>query len=158
MDTHSRAAIVTGGTKGIGAQIARRLAADGIAVAVNYARDGAAAAAVVAEITAGGGRAIAVEADLGDPAGAAAIFDAAERAFGRIDILVNNAGTMTLSPLADASDEEFDRQVAVNLGGVFRGLREGARRLADGGRIISLSSTLVGVYFPTYGIYAATKA
>ena len=158
MDSHSRAAIVTGGTKGIGAEIARRLAADGIAVAVNYARDGAAAAAVVAEITAGGGRAIAVEADLGDPAGAAAIFDAAEQAFGQVDILVNNAGTMTLSPLADASDEEFDRQVAVNLGGVFRGLREGAWRLADGGRIISLSSTLVGVYFPTYGIYAATKA
>lgn len=158
MDSHSRAAIVTGGTKGIGAEIARRLAADGIAVAVNYARDGAAAAAVVAEITAGGGRAIAVEADLGDPAGAAAIFDAAEQAFGQVDILVNNAGTMTLSPLADASDEAFDRQVAVNLGGVFRGLREGAWRLADGGRIISLSSTLVGVYFPTYGIYAATKA
>ncbi|MCB9958969.1 MAG: SDR family oxidoreductase [Rhodospirillaceae bacterium] len=158
MSDHDRAAIVTGGAKGIGAAIARRLAADGIAVVINYARDRAGAADVVGEIAAAGGRAVAVQADLGDPAGAKTLFDAAERAFGGVDILVNNAGTMALAPLVDATDDQFDRQMAVNLGGVFRGMREAARRLRDGGRIVSLSSTIVGVYFPTYGVYAATKA
>jgi 3-oxoacyl-[acyl-carrier protein] reductase len=153
-----RSAIVTGGSKGIGAAIAKRLAQDGFAVTVNYGHDRDAADAVIAEIEAAGGHGIAVQADIGDRAGMATLFDAAEQAFGGVDVLVNNAGTMPLAPIAQVDDEQFDRLVAVNLGGVFRGMREAARRMRDGGRIVSFSSSVVGLYQPTYGVYAATKA
>jgi len=153
-----RTAIITGASKGIGASIAHRLAADGIAVVVNYARGRDAAEGVVAEVERARGRAIAVQADIADPAGIPALFDAAERMFGGVDILVNNAGVMKLAPLAQFDDSAFDIQVATNLGGVFRGMREAARRMRDGGRIISFSSSVVGLYQPTYGVYAATKA
>jgi 3-oxoacyl-[acyl-carrier protein] reductase len=154
----TRVAIVTGSSKGIGAAIARRLAADGIAVVVNYAAGRAAAEQVVADIEGKGGQAIAVAADIGEQSGAAILFDAAEKAFGGADILVNNAGVMTLGSIAEMADADFDRQVAVNIGGVFRGMREAARRLRDDGRIISFSSSVVGAYQPTYGVYGATKA
>ncbi|ESY81548.1 3-ketoacyl-ACP reductase [Mesorhizobium sp. LNHC220B00] len=154
----TKAAIVTGASKGIGAAIARRLARDGIAVVVNYARGQAEAEALVRAIEADGGKAIAVRADIADPAGIAKLFDAGEKAFGGIDILVNNAGIMKLSPIAQADDAFFDTQVAINLGGVFRGMREGAKRLRDGGRIVNFSSSVVGLYQPGYGVYAATKA
>ncbi|MGF0536680.1 SDR family oxidoreductase [Agrobacterium sp. ES01] len=153
-----KTAIVTGSSKGIGAAIAQRLAKDGMAVVVNYSRDAEAANAVVSKIEADGGRALAVAADIGTAHAMASLFDAAEEAFGGVDILVNNAGMMQLSPLASVEDDAFERQIAVNLGGVFRGMREGARRLRDGGRIISFSSSVVGLYQPTYGVYAATKA
>ena len=153
-----RTAIVTGSSRGIGAAIARRLAADGFAVTVNYAHDGAAADDVVAQIEAAGGRAIAVMADMADAAAMPALFDATEAAFGPVGVLVNNAGIMALSPIADVDDASFERQVAINLGGVFRGMREAARRLADGGRIVSFSTSVVGLYQPSYGVYAATKA
>ncbi|RWP62326.1 MAG: SDR family oxidoreductase [Mesorhizobium sp.] len=155
---NGRAALVTGASKGIGAEIARRLALDGFSVVVNYARGAEAADSVVREIEAAGGVAIAVQADVGDPKGVARLFDAGEQAFGGLDVLVNNAGIMKLAPLAGMDDADFDRQIAVNLGGVFRGMREGARRLRDGGRIISFSSSVVGLYQPSYGVYAATKA
>jgi len=153
-----RSAIVTGGSKGIGAAIARRLARDGFAVTVNYGHDRDAADAVIAEIEAAGGHGIAVQADIGDRAGMATLFDAAEQTFGGVDVLVNNAGTMPLSPIANVDDDQFERLVAVNLGGVFRGMREAAKRMRDGGRIVSFSSSVVGLYQPTYGVYAATKA
>jgi len=121
-------------------------------------RDRAAADAVIAEIEADGGQAIAAGGDLADPAAARGLFDAAEQAFGGVDVLVNNAGMMKLGPIAGVEDSDFDRQVEVNLGGVFRGMREAARRLRDGGRIISFSSSVVGLYQPGYGVYAATKA
>lgn len=158
MEQHTRTAIVTGAAKGIGAALAKRLAGDGFSVVVNYARDEAGAAEVVRGIEADGGRAVAVRADMGAPSGVAELFDAAESSFGGVDVLVNNAGVMTLSPLAEADDAQFDAHVSVNLGGVFRGMREGARRLRDGGRIISISSSVVGLYQPGYGLYAATKA
>jgi len=158
MRQETRTAIVTGAAKGIGNAVARRLAGQGHALVVNFAHDEPAAAALVRDIETAGGRAVAVQADVRDPAGVPALFDAAESAFGAADILVNNAGTMRLSPLAEATDAAFDGQVAVNLGGTFRGMREAARRLRDGGRVISVSSSVVGFYQPGYGIYAATKA
>ena len=153
-----RVAIVTGASRGIGAAMAQRLAQDGFAVVVNYARGREEAEQVVAAIEAQGGHAVAVQADIGETSGAATLFDTAEQAFGGVDVLVNNAGTMKLGALADVADADFDRQVALNLGGVFRGMREAARRLRDGGRIISFSASVVGLYQPGYGVYAATKA
>ncbi|PYE89668.1 SDR family oxidoreductase [Phyllobacterium leguminum] len=158
MKLKDKIAIVTGAGKGIGAAIAHRLAEEGAAVVVNYARDEAAARVVVEEIVKAGGRAVAVQADVAAPSAITALFDAAEAAFGQADILVNNAGMMRLSPLAEATDADLDNHIAINLGGTFRGMREGAKRLRDDGRIISLSSSVVGFYQPGYGLYAATKA
>jgi 3-oxoacyl-[acyl-carrier protein] reductase len=154
----TRAAIVTGASKGIGAAIAERLARDGYAVTVNYAGSEGPARALAERINAGGGQAIAVQADVADPAAVARLFDETERAFGGVDALVNNAGIMTLAPLAEASDEQFDAMVATNLKGVFNGMREGGRRIREGGRVVNFSTSVVGMNLPGYGIYAATKA
>jgi 3-oxoacyl-[acyl-carrier protein] reductase len=153
-----RVAIVTGASRGIGAAIARRLAGDGIAVVVNYANRRQTADSVVSTIEAAGGRAIAVRADIASSGGIRALFDETEAVFGGVDILVNNAGVMTLSPLADVDDAAFEAQLAINLGGAFRGMREAAHRLRDGGRIVNFSSSVVGLYQPGYGVYAGTKA
>jgi len=153
-----RAAIVTGASRGIGATIAERLARDGLAVVVNYSGDAKSAEALVKRIGAAGGKARPFKGSVADPAAVKAMFDEAQRAFGGVDVLVNNAGVMELAPLAETDDEMFDRTVAVNLKGVFNGLREAGRRLRDGGRVINLSTSVVGTYFPTYGAYAASKA
>lgn len=158
MNTESKIAIVTGASRGIGAAIARRLARDGHTVLVNYSGDAQPAEALVAEIEKAGGRAVTAQADVSDPAAVARMFDAAEAAYGGVDILVNNAGIMRLATLADSDDRLFDSQIAVNLKGSFNTLREAARRLRDGGRIVNLSSSVVGLYQPTYAVYAATKA
>ena len=157
MPSPSKAAIVTGSSRGIGAAVALRLARDGMAVTINYSGDVVPADALASKITAGGGRAIPVKADVSDPRAVAALFDETERAFGRVDALVNNAGVMKLAPIAESSDELFDQHVAINLKGVFLGIREAARRMGEGGRIVSFSSSVVGLYQPTYGVYAATK-
>jgi len=154
----TRVAIITGASRGIGAAIAERLAASGIAVVVNYARGREAAEQVVAKIEAAGGRALAVQGDVAASDTAAALFDAAERAFGGADLLINNAGTMELGAIAETTDTAFARQIDVNLTGVFRTLREAARRLRDGGRIVNFSSSVVGLYQLRYGAYAASKA
>ncbi len=153
-----KAALVTGASRGIGAEIAKRLGDDGYNVVVNYAQGAADAETVVREIVAAGGRAIAAQADVSDPAAVAGLFDRGEEAFGGLDVLVNNAGVMKLAPIAQADDALFDHTIAINLKGVFNGLREAARRLRDGGRIISFSSSVVGLYQPGYAVYAATKA
>jgi 3-oxoacyl-[acyl-carrier protein] reductase len=154
----NRVAIVTGASRGIGAAIARRLASDGLAVVVNYAGSAGAAGTLVEEIEAAGGRAIPVQADVSDPAAVKRMFDAAEAAYGGVDVLVNNAGIMTLAPIAQMDDAAFDRIIATNLKGTFNGLREAANRLRDGGRIVNFSTSVVGLYQPSYGVYAATKA
>jgi 3-oxoacyl-[acyl-carrier protein] reductase len=154
----TRVAIVTGASRGIGAATAEHLAASGIAVVVNYARGREAAEQVVKRIEAAGGRALAAQGDVAAPDTAAALFDAAEQAFGGADILINNAGTMELGAIAETTDTAFARQIDVNLTGVFRTLREAARRLRDGGRIVNFSSSVVGLYQPRYGAYAASKA
>ncbi|WP_191061643.1 SDR family oxidoreductase [Geminicoccus harenae] len=157
-DSGSRVAIVTGASRGIGAAIAERLPRDGLAVIVNYAGRAADAAALAARIEQAGGRARPVQADVSDPAAVARMFDAAQAAFGGVDVLVNNAGIMHLATLAEGDDALIDRQLAVNLKGSINTMREAARRLRDGGRIINLSSSVVGLRQPTYGVYAATKA
>lgn len=154
----NKVAIVTGASRGIGAAIAQRLARDGFAVAVNYAGDTASADALVKQIEAAGGKAIAVKADVADAAAVRALFDATEKAFGGIDVLVNNAGIMQLAKIADADDAQFDRQIAINLKGTFNGLREAARRMRSGGRIVNFSTSVVGTKLESYGIYTATKA
>lgn len=159
MGTQSnKVAIVTGASRGIGAAIARRLARDGLAVIVNYAGDTKSAEKLVKQIEADGGKAIAVKADVADAAAVRALFDTAEKTFGGVDVLVNNAGIMQLAKIADATDEQFDRQIAINIKGTFNGLREAGRRLRNGGRIISFSTSVVGTKLETYGVYTATKA
>jgi 3-oxoacyl-[acyl-carrier protein] reductase len=159
MGTQSnKVAIVTGASRGIGAAIARRLARDGLAVVVNYAGDTKSAEKLVKQIEADGGKAIAVKADVADAAAVRALFDTAEKTFGGVDVLVNNAGIMQLAKIADATDEQFDRQIAINIKGTFNGLREAGRRLRNGGRIISFSTSVVGTKLETYGVYTATKA
>lgn len=153
-----KVALVTGASAGIGAATAKRLARDGFTVIVNYAGNAASAEAVVREIQAAGGQAITARADVADPAAVRRLFDHAEAAFGGVDVLVNNAGIMQLARLADADDALFDQTIAVNLKGVFNTLREAARRLRDGGRIINLSSSVVGLRPEAYGVYAASKA
>jgi 3-oxoacyl-[acyl-carrier protein] reductase len=156
--SNSKVAIVTGASRGIGAAIARRLGTDGFTVVVNYAGSAQAAQSLVREIENAGGRASAIQGDVSDRVAVAGLFEAAETEFGGVDVLVNNAGVMLLSPIAEASDELIDRQIAINLKGVLNGMREAAQRLRNGGRIISFSSSVVGLYQPTYGVYAATKA
>jgi 3-oxoacyl-[acyl-carrier protein] reductase len=157
MPHNERTAIVTGASRGIGAAIARRLAADGLNLVINYAGRAHEAEAEAAAIRDGGGVATAIRADVSDPAAMRALFDAAEAVYGGVDVLVNNAGIMQLVSIAETSDELFDRHIAINLKGVFNGMREAARRLRSDGRIISFSSSVVGLYPPTYGVYAATK-
>jgi 3-oxoacyl-[acyl-carrier protein] reductase len=152
-----RTAIVTGASRGIGAAVAQRLAADGFAVVLNYAGKAEEAEARVEAIRQSGGVVRAVRADVSDAAAVRAMFDEAEAVHGGVDVLVNNAGIMQLASIAEADDAFFDRHVAINLKGVFNGMREAARRLRAGGRIISFSSSVVGLYQPTYGVYAATK-
>jgi 3-oxoacyl-[acyl-carrier protein] reductase len=158
MSTQQKVAIVTGASRGIGAAIAERLASDGFTVVLNFAGKATEAEQLVRKIEAAGGRAITAQADVSDPAAVARIFDAADAAFGGVDVLVNNAGIMKLASLADSEDALFDSQVAVNLKGTFNTLRQAARRLRDGGRIVNLSSSVVGLKPETYGVYAATKA
>lgn len=152
-----RSAIVTGSSKGIGAAVAERLAKDGLAVVVNYASGAAPAEALVEKIKAAGGTAIAVKGDISKLADVRALFDAAEKAFGGVDVLVNNAGIMKVAPLAQTTDEMWDQHIAINLTGVFYALREAATRMREGGRIVNFSTSVVGLYQPTYAAYAATK-
>lgn len=156
--TQNKVALVTGASRGIGAAIAERLALDGFTVIVNYSRGEAQADAVVSKIEQAGGKAIAAQADVSDGAAVSRMFASAQQAFGGVDVLVNNAGIMTLSAVADTDDAAFDHLIDINLKGTFNTLREAAKHLNNGGRIINFSSTVVGLYQPTYGVYAATKA
>ena len=158
MTQNRKVAIVTGASRGIGAAIATRLAHDGLAVVVNYAGNAAAAEGLVAKIHQMGGEAIAVKADVSDAADVVALFDETEKAFGGVDVLVNNAGVMALGRVADVDDEAFTKQVDINFRGTFNTLREAAKRLRVEGRIVNLSTSVVGLKFETYGVYAATKA
>lgn len=153
-----KTALVTGSSAGIGAAIAARLAADGFHVIVNYANNDAAAVQVVKQIEAAGGSAIAAKADVSDAAAVRRMFEAADAASGGIDVLVNNAGIMKLAAIADSDEALFDRQVAVNLWGTINTMREAAKRMPDGGKIVNFSSSVVGLKLENYGVYAGIKA
>ena len=155
---NGKIALVTGSSRGIGAATAKRLARDGYAVTVNCVVNRDLAASVVREIEAAGGQAIWVQADVSDPAAVRRLFDENEGAFGGVDVVVSNAGIMRLAPFRDMTDEDFSRMVDVNQKGSFFVLREAARRVRDGGRIIALSSSITQLRSPTYGPYAASKA
>ncbi len=150
-------AMVTGASRGIGAEIAVALARAGASVVVNYAGNEAAADAVVSKINGLGSEAIPARADVSNSAEVKGLFDAAIARFGQVDILVNNAGIALYKTIKDTSDEEFDRVFAINVKGTFYCLREAATRLSNGGRIINISSSVTRVMLPTYGPYSATK-
>ena len=156
--SHQNVAIVTGASRGIGAAIAERLAADGHAVVINYAASAAAAEALAAKIEQAGGTALPIKADVSDPEAVARLFDATETAFGGVDVLINNAGILKLASLAEGDDELVDSQIAINLKGTLNTLRQAARRLREGGRIVNFSTSVVGLKLENYGVYAATKA
>ena len=153
----NRVAIVTGASRGIGAAVAERLAADGFTVVINYSGDTKSAEALAKKIESKGGRALTAKADVSDPGAVRGMFDAAEAAFVGVDVLVNNAGIMKLARIADSDDALFDQHIAVNLKGSFNAMREAARRLRTGGRIINFSTSVVGLRLETYGVYSATK-
>ncbi|KQX44975.1 MULTISPECIES: SDR family oxidoreductase [unclassified Ensifer] len=154
MSNSNKVALVTGASRGIGAEIARRLAGDGFKIVVNYAGRTEAAKAVADEIIGGGGDARVIQADVSDAGAVAAMFDTATQAFGGVDVVVNSAGIMKLAPIADVTDDT----IAINLKGAFNVCREAAKRLRNDGRIINVSSSVIGMRLPTYGIYIATKA
>jgi 3-oxoacyl-[acyl-carrier protein] reductase len=152
-----KVAIVTGAATGLGKGIATRLAADGAAVVVNYLDQSAEAEAIVAGIAGSGGMAIAVRADISGREDFALLFETARAQFGRADILVNNAVVATLTPIADATDDQIDTVLAVNVKGTLYGCQLAAARLSDDGRVINISSSTTGLAFAGYGIYDMTK-
>ena len=153
-----KTAIVTGASRGIGRTIALRLASDGFGVIVNYAGNTAKAEEVVNEITSTGGRALAIQADVANPEDVKQLFEKTLKAFGQIDVVVNNAGIMPLSPIAKGDVETFDKVIATNLRGTFLVLSQAAQHVAEGGRIIAFSSSVLAKNFPAYGPYIASKA
>lgn len=153
-----KSALVTGSSRGIGAATAKRLARDGYAITVNCLVNTELAAQVVRDIEAAGGRAIWRQADVADPALVRSMFDAHDEAFGGIDVVISNAAVMHTAPLAQFDDDAFDRMIATNIKGSLNVLREGARRVRDGGRILTLASTSIKAKRATHSGYAATKA
>lgn len=152
-----KVAVVTGGSKGIGAAIARALAAEGAAVVVNYASSKSGADKVVADITAKGGKALAVGADVAKAAEADALIAAAVKQFGRVDILVNNSGVYEFAPLQDVTEEHFHRQFNTNVLGLLLVTRAAARHMSEGGSIINISSAVTSLTPPTSAVYSGTK-
>lgn len=151
-------ALVTGGSRSIGAAIAKRLAADGAAVALTYSASPAKAEAVVAEIEAKGGKAVAIAADAGDPAAVRAAVSRTVEVFGGIDILVNNAGIALGGPIEEITFADYERMIAVNVTGAFVATQEAVRRMKPGGRIVHIGSSMARyAAFPTASLYTLTK-
>lgn len=155
---HGKVAIVTGSSRGIGAEIALTLANAGAKVVINYAQNKPAADKVCAAISDAGGECVAVQADISDPVAVRKLFDTTSEYFKQIDILVNNAGILLFKEIAEIQDDEFNRIVDVNFKSVFYTLREATTKLADHGRVVNISSTVTRLMLPKYGAYAATKA
>jgi 3-oxoacyl-[acyl-carrier protein] reductase len=156
--TPTKTAIITGASGGIGRAVALRLARDGFAVVVNYAGSSAKAQGVVNEIKSVGGQTIALQADVANPSQVERLFRDTLDTFRKIDVVVNCAGIMPLGRIADGDVETFDKVIATNLRGAFLVLWQAAKHVAEGGRIIVFSSSVLAKSFPTYGAYIASKA
>jgi 3-oxoacyl-[acyl-carrier protein] reductase len=154
-----KVALITGGSRGIGAAIARRLAHDGAAVAITYASAEQKADEVARAIESAGGRAVAIRADSGDPGAVKNAVAETVRTLGRLDVLVNNAGIAVVAPLDQFSLDDFDRMVAVNVRAVFVAVQKASRHMSEGGRIITIGSVNADrIPFAGGGVYAMTKA
>lgn len=153
----NKVAIVTGGSRGIGAEISLCLAKAGAKVVVNYVKNQHAADQICQKITQAGGECLAVKADVSQSADVKMLFDQTITHFDQVDILVNNAGILIFKPIAVISDDEFKKIFDINVNGVFYTLREAATRLAINGRVVNISSTVTRLMLSKYGIYAATK-
>ena len=156
--SNGKVALVTGSSRGIGAAIAKQLAADGFSVVVNCLKSRDLAANVVNSITKAGGKAVWLQADVRNAGQVKSLFDLAQKEYGGVDVVINNAGIMNLAPFANMTDEDFDQMMDTNIKGGFNVLREAARRVKNGGRIISTSSSITIMKTATYGPYAASKA
>jgi 3-oxoacyl-[acyl-carrier protein] reductase len=154
----NKVAVVTGASKGIGAGIAKALAAEGAAVVVNYGSSKEGADRVVAEIKGNGGRAIAVQGDVAKAGDVQRIFAETKKAFGRLDVLVNNAGIYKFTPLADVTEDEFHRQFNTNVLGLILATREAAKHFGEnGGSVINIGSAVSRITPPASVVYTATK-
>ena len=151
-------AVVTGASRGIGRGIAERLANDGATVVVNYTKSAGEAEKVVAAIKDRGGVAMAVQADVSKVGDIRRLFQEAKKAFGRLDILINNAGIFWAKPILETTEEEYDGMFAVNAKGQFFALQEAAKHMADGGRIVNISTGGTKLAFPGISVYGASKA
>lgn len=152
-----KVAVVTGASKGIGASIAKSLAAEGAAVVVNYATSKTGAEAVVSAIRSAGGKAIAAQGDVSKPAEAKAVVDAAIEHFGRLDVLVNNSGVYEFGALSDINEENFHRMFNVNVLGVLLTTQAAAKHLGEGGSIINIGSGVTRITPPNSAVYSGTK-
>ncbi|MBD3887567.1 SDR family oxidoreductase [Phormidium tenue FACHB-886] len=154
----AKTAIVTGASRGIGREIAKRLAADGFSVVVNYSANAAQADEAIGEIQGTGGNAIAVKANVSKENEVEQLFEHTISKLGQINVVVHSAGIMPLSPIIDNDVQLFDNTIATNLRGTFLVLAQAAKHITDGGRIIALSSSVIAKSFPSYGAYIASKA
>ena len=154
----AKTAIVTGASGGLGSAVARRLANDGFAIAVNYSGNSGPAEKLVAELKAAGAQAIAVQADMTSPEDVENLFKQTLAAFGGIDVVVHCAGIMPLFPVAGGDVATFDKVIAINLRGTFLVLGQAAQHVSSGGRIIVFSTSVIAKSIPTYGAYIASKA
>lgn len=152
-----KTAIITGSSRGIGRVIAEQLADLGANVVINYASSPDKAKEVVEGIIQKGGKAIALHADLGKMSDIEALFTNTIAEFGKVDILVNNAGLMITKPLAEVTEADFDKQFALNVKGTFFSCQQAMKYMENYGRIVNLSTSVIGQMFPTYSVYAGTK-